>query len=47
MGSPTNRPKANAVITCAAVPGEMLNDCAKTGMAGTIIDHIPARNALA
>jgi hypothetical protein len=33
-------------MICAAVPAEMPNDFANTGMAGTIIDHIPASSVL-
>jgi hypothetical protein len=47
IGRPTNRPTAKAVTVCAAVPAEILNELAKTGIAGTIIDHIPARKVLA
>ena len=39
-------PSASAVMICAAVPGVMPNDVASTGMAGTIIDHMPASSAL-
>jgi hypothetical protein len=34
-------------MICAAVPGEMPNDRATTGTAGTIIDHMPASIVLA
>ena len=46
-GKPANRPSANAVMICAAVPAEMPNDFANTGRAGTTIDHIPANRVLA
>jgi len=46
IGIPAKRPRARAVIACAAVPGLTANARAITGTAGTIIDHIPARRAL-
>jgi hypothetical protein len=46
MGIPASRPKANAVMICAAAPGETSKKMASTGIAGTIIDHIPASNVL-
>ena len=46
IGIPVKRPRASAVITCAAVPGLTSKDFAITGTAGTIIDHMPASSAL-
>jgi hypothetical protein len=46
MGIPASRPQANAVTICAATPGETSKNMASTGIAGTIIDHIPASKVL-
>ena len=46
MGIPAKRPKAKAVTVCAAVPGDTSKNTASTGIAGTIIDHIPASRVL-
>jgi len=46
IGIPANRPKANAVMICAAAPGETSKNMASTGIAGTIIDHMPASKVL-
>ena len=45
-GMPAKRPSASAVMICAAVPGLTAKNFAMTGTAGTIIDHMPASNAL-
>jgi hypothetical protein len=42
-----NRPNPEAVTICAAVPREISKASDKTGMAGTIIAHIPESTVLA
>ena len=46
IGIPAKRPIDNAVTNCAALPGVIAKLTANTGIAGTIMAHMPAMTVL-